>query len=533
MSELPQIESSNDVVDNADHVEMTNETSTERESIEAEAVVSGEESAGEHDAPCVGTPSKESQANRSFSSDEETHLNSPWGSSIYGGPRSTSSNSSWGTAIYTDMRFTMVSNLCFFIGACIQTYTSIVDLKDAKEAALEDDDDWDDDYDDDKWDDEYDDDDWCDDDYVYTVADKSYYVLYSIGPLLYIINALIDVRWLKEQAAYQWSCLRGDNSSVQPENSEQQQVQYHRIIEVHTNNTEDMNTFDDDGSCSASSVDTSYKTEANWQLVAAVVFGIGALFEFYSTFLDDYYQDEDEWDDDAYLIKMENKRKWYVSNYKIDTIGMHLYLLSGVIMLIAQRNSYRSGWQFGCCFRDIRRECFSGQQDDEDEQSRDIPVSTNPTESSNRLAQLLMFLGTILFVCGTLLDCTISWMSDPAVRHDVDPTNNLNEMTLSIFDLISSLLWNVDAVLYICADVLLYSLHKKGSKGRQWLFKKRVRCNCMEADNEDMEEDQNGQEYLRREDRSPLPMLPDLGRHNRATQPLLGRGSSITSYSSL
>ena len=67
------------------------------------------------------------------------------------------------------------------------------------------------------------------------------------------------------------------------------------------------------------------------------------------------------------------------------------------------------------------------------------------------------------------MDCSIAWLSDPAIRKDFGLNSksvlDLNRVTLSTFDLVSSILWNIDAVLYICADVLLYSLHmKKGTK---------------------------------------------------------------------
>jgi len=493
MSTTSPIERSNNSFDEDCHVEMTNELETEHDNTGSEAVTY-EETISEKDTTIVRTPVK-SQETQSCFSDEETLPNSPWGSvTDHGDAGSTSSNSSWGTAIYTDMRYTMVSNAFFLVGACVQSYTAFIDLRDAKEER--------DDYDDD----DYDDDD--DDDYVYTVADKAYYALYSVGPLLYIINSIIDVRWLREHSGSPWSwsfwcrCVRHNNSlsSVEIPNTEQQE-QYRCIVEVDINDTEETSNFDDAGSYSTmgDSVGTAYRSELFWQLVAALLFGLGATFEFYSTFLDDYWGDEDDSDDDAYLIKMENKRNWYVSNYKIEFIGMHLYLFSGIIQLISQRNSYRSGGKL----------CFGSQDDKE---SDDTPDSTNPIDSSNRLAELLMFLGTALFVFGTLMDCGIAYLSDPSIRLGMDPSKtifwDLNQFTLSICNLISSMLWNVDALFYIWADILLYSLHKKGSKGRKWLCKKRLNCICTGEDNETALRDDN---HLK---------------------PLL-RGHSITSYSSL
>ena len=500
--EIMSAGTSNDSCNSGNHVEMTNEMSTE------------------HD--CIEAISPKKALDQSCSSDEETHPNSPWSSFLEGDTRSIASNSSWGSAIYTDMKFTMVSNLVFLLGASVQTYTTIMDLKDAKEEALEDDDGWDDDGD-------YDDDDY-DDDYVYTIADETWYVLYSLGPFLYFINSIIDVRWLITQTGspFSWRfcpyCPSNDTSSRESENPNGQEP-YQRIVEVVTGSTEGRDD-DDSSSCSSmeSSIRVSYTTDMAWMLVAVFFFGAGAIFEFYSTLLDDYWDDDEDWDDDSYLIEQEHQLKWYVSNYKINFIGMHLYLISGLIMLIAQRESYRSGFKIPCC-----RRLLSPCRETMDEDDTDKPSSNNPVESSNRLAQLLMFLGTVLFVCGTLLDCTIAYVSDPAIREDMDPSKrylwDINEVTLSILDLISSLSWNVDAVLYICADILLYSLHKKGSKGRKWLFKKRRRCGCAGEDGESSIDEEF-------EIDPSIPMFPDLKSDDTVVKPLL-RGTSMTNYSSL
>merc|ERR1740130_1066983 len=90
---------------------------------------------------------------------------------------SSASSSSWGSDEYIDMRYSFISNFMFLAGASIQTYTSIIDLKDSRAYAL------------------MDDDGGGDDDYVNTFSDKMYYVLNSLGPFLYILNACIDIRW--------------------------------------------------------------------------------------------------------------------------------------------------------------------------------------------------------------------------------------------------------------------------------------------------------------------------------------------------
>mmetsp|Transcript_12827 Transcript_12827/g.32323 ORF Transcript_12827/g.32323 Transcript_12827/m.32323 type:complete len:474 (+) Transcript_12827:216-1637(+) len=470
MSTIQQAEPSNDGSDHEVHVELTQEIRTD-EVLEQEHTR-------------VITPTKDG----SFSSGDDTFPESPLSSiSDY---RSIISNASWGTKTIAEMKFTVVSNWLFFVSASLQTFTSVVDLTSAQEEESQ------------VWDDDRD-----DDDYVYTALDKTYYVLYSFAPFLFIISALIDVQYYNDQRAISiWSLsfwfpyfFPSDNNSwTEIETSEHQEQEYQRIIEVNTNNVERINSFVEEEDNSYSTMESTVAESPYLHLAAAVAFLLGACFEFYSTFLYDYYQDIDDWDDDAYLIKQEMKRTWFVSDYRIDFVGMHLYLLSGVLSLISQRDSFRSGWK--CVFSECRSE------------------STRSADSSYRTATLFMLLGTVLFVGGTLLDCTISWISDPALRHDMDPGLHLNQVQLSWFSLTSSLMWNIDAVLYVMADVLLYSLHKEGSEGQKWLCQ-----NSTEADQETQDEEISEDDHdWYSNDNESMPILQSLSRE-----------SSINSYSSI
>jgi hypothetical protein len=389
---------------------------------------------------------------------------------------SSSSSSSWSTYEYIDLRYTFISNLMFLVGASIQTYTSIIDLKVSRADALMDDD-------------------GCDDDYVNTFSDKMYYVLNSLGPFLYIMNACIDIRWQLDLAStplswlsiWSWCRCRFARRSQQEESptssddnndrdlttEEEEQHQQYQYQEAGEN--VDSNNDDDEISLSTiqSAITSSFEStdETYWGLVTGFIFGIGATFELYSTFLDDYYEDADDWDDDTYLIKEEMKRPWYASNYKIGFIGMNLYLLSGIVELIAQRKSYRSGCNISmsCCRRDEQHPTNKPQS--VELESTLLSSSSSSSLSPDKITKTLMFLGTFLFVCGTLLDCTIALLYDPEARHDLDlnKTVIINNVVLDTCSLISSLLWNVDAVLYIISDILLYSLHKEDSKARRWL----------------------------------------------------------------
>lgn len=467
------MESSNDDSGQEAHVKLTQELTTEHEVnsyIEYINVIN-------------------STKDCSFTSEDETFPESPMTS--VGDSRSVLSSESWGTYTIAEMNFTVMSNLLFLAASSIQTFTGIVDLTSAKyeESRV-----WDDDSD--------------DDDYVYTALDRTYYALYSFAPLLCIFSALIDLRYYKGLTAAplsSWSfwCpyfVRNEYASEEIDSSQAQtqQEQYRPIVEVDTTNVERINSFVEDEQNSCSTMESSAAENPFYHLAAALLFGLGACFEFYSTFLYDYYEDADCWDDDAYLIKEEMKRAWFVSDYRVDIIGMHLYLLSGVMSLIAQRDSFRSGWR--CVFSECQSE------------------STRSIDSSYRIATLLMLFGTVLFVGGTLLDCAISWISDPMLRHDMDPALHLNQVTLAWFGLTSNLMWNIDAILYVISDIFIYSLFKKGSEGQKWLFKNS--CTGTDEDTEDAESSE--EEFWNSKDDESLPMIRPLE-----------RGSSITSYSSI
>mmetsp|Transcript_775 Transcript_775/g.1882 ORF Transcript_775/g.1882 Transcript_775/m.1882 type:complete len:503 (-) Transcript_775:245-1753(-) len=459
------------------------------------------------------SPSEKPHEASSCSFEESTEMNSPWSSfrddDETDGGSITSSESSWETYKFVDLRYTMVSNSFFFVGACIQTYTNIVTLKSARADWLIDDNG--------PW----------DDDYELTAGDKAWYVLYSLGPFLYIINACIDIRWNMEYLSWSslWSwicrCFRsngpGHNSPRQNQENHYRRMQEGEVMFFNVV-SDDSNSLSTTQSSSLSSSDES---EACWQVVGAFIFGTGAIFEFYSTLLDDYYEDVDDgWDDDAYLIQNEEKRMWYLSNYRMGFVGMHLYLLSGVIELISQRNSYRRGCRVACCGRHIS--CSDGTDD-----------GGRSRFSSERLAGYFMFLGTVLFICGTLLDCTMAYISDPNIRHSMDPTRkvsfDVNEVTLATCDLISTMLWNVDAVLYIVADVLLYNLHKKNSRGRKWLCEKLspyLSSGDQDHGNEVNQIDELSRAYL-------LPVFEGTNIHNGCDDQALLDGSSISNYSTL
>ena len=343
------------------------------------------------------------------------------------------------------------------------------DLRSAKSKALL----VDDDLEDDAWDETH----------VYTFGDKAYYFFFSLAPFLCLMSALLDVHYFgKFYASSSWRrpwttrcfCFRrGTSNTVMKMALEENLDQYHFIVQADDHNdaeaVEDIDdNNDDDDSDSFSVVDDT--TSAHWHLAAAIVFGIAAVLELYCTLLYDYYEDVDYWDDDSYLVEEENKRKWYVSNYRIDFLGMHLYLLSGILAMIAQRSGLVSRCNWLC------RSTNTGNVECQLE-----------TESSDGLATVLTVLGTTFFISGTLMDCTIAWLSDPLLRRDLRV--HMQPITICKFGLTSCLCWSIDAVLYIWADVLIYSLHLKGSEGR-WLLRGWF-CNDYDEGKSEEEEQRN------------------------------------------
>jgi len=75
-------------------------------------------------------------------------------------------------------------------------------------------------------------------------------------------------------------------------------------------------------------------------------------------------------------------------------------------------------------------------------------VSGLGLDFSNR-ALILGFMGECLFVIGSILDCLTSYVSDPDLI-------NLSQTDIHILAFISSVLWVIDAFLYLAADIIIY-----------------------------------------------------------------------------
>ena len=140
-----------------------------------------------------------------------------------------------------------------------------------------------------------------------------------------------------------------------------------------------------------------------WEVWAALSFGAGAVLEFacYAVLGDDE-------EGPAYVATM--------------IVSMHIYLLSGILALRGQGLRCRS-----CAGR---------------------------CSSSSALVGLFMEGGAFLFLLGCLIDVSLSWLSNPQLLA-------LSPTILAWGNLASTLTWLLDAVLYVSADCILYSLPRR------------------------------------------------------------------------
>lgn len=211
-----------------------------------------------------------------------------------------------------------------------------------------------------------------------TASDDLFYFLYTFGPVVYLGVALLEIR----QAL--WS-ISSDTTSAK------------RLSSLW------------------------------WRLAAALVFGLGAMCEIYSTVLDDVFETEDSWVDDAYHLQVAAERPWFASNYKLNAMSVHLYLVSGLLRFVsflkASSKATNSRLQYAFPDNDISWRNW-------------------------------ILLGAAqVFVVATLFDCILSYIYDPQTWRDAANVSH-DYLFLDKVDTASTILWNVAAVLYILADLM-------------------------------------------------------------------------------
>jgi len=191
-----------------------------------------------------------------------------------------------------DMIYSLSSNLLFLAGACVQTAVAIWDVIDAISDANED---------------------AAEDDNTVSLVDdltdhqdlesRMYSIMTCVGPFLYIMNAIVDVKWAvtlpptvdgeDEVRGSVWAAFR--NVPLWNFITQRDDVIVEDVI------MEKLSDF-----------------------ATGITFGIAALFEFYGTFFD---EDENATHVKAYLA----------AGYKVNMVAMHTYLLSGIFAVQKDR----------------------------------------------------------------------------------------------------------------------------------------------------------------------------------------------------
>jgi len=151
-----------------------------------------------------------------------------------------------------------------------------------------------------------------------------------------------------------------------------------------------------------------FGSNPKYEIWAAITFGVAAVLETITCIF---------WTEDINLLQVN-----------IYVVAMHIYFVSGALSLIAQGMSCsflcRSAWSCSCC------------------------------NSKRVIAKIFMDLGAILFLVGSTVDVVVSYLYEPAI-------GNLSPGTLAATNLLSSILWFCDALLYIAADCVIYSLFRR------------------------------------------------------------------------
>lgn len=309
---------------------------------------------------------------------------------------STSSNSNAETVAHPeDMKYSLCSNLLFLVGASIQTYVAIWDVADATSADPENDDksasvDF--------MDDIFDHDD---------LSSRIYYLLNSLGPFLYMVNAIVDIKFATtlRSSPTRGGGGGGNTTTIAAVNISNTGSEEQGQISSFLSDLLHGGVMDREEGISETHI-----MEKMWDLASAITFGVGATLEFYGTFFDDAEEENTAADEGSYF-----------PSYIVNILSMHIYLISGLI----------------ATHKDRELICYPG----------------------GSISRRLIACGMMLFLMGSILDCVISYLYNPTLAHD----HILSDLSLSWCNLLSTLLWNVDAIFYVMADFLLFSVYDTGA----------------------------------------------------------------------
>lgn len=291
-----------------------------------------------------------------------------------------------------DMKFSLCSNLLFLVGASMQTYIAVWDLEDAESDAATGSSPEDDGNNNNNNNAEFMDD-FLDHD---VLRSRIYTVLNRLGPLLFILNAIVDIKWAMVLPAVSLDYTTPPTTNGSEQEARRNLFPTFRGLPYWAIITRQEGTSLDN--------DISGKL---WDLAVAFTFGLGALFEFYSTFIDD--------DDDA--KNDEHTTGVLLAGYRVSMVSVHIYLISGLLTVHKERVLV----------------CYPG----------------------GSKIRRLKACGMMLFLTGSINDVVLSYLYNPQLVAD----NIVSEVTLAWCNLCSTILWNTDAIFYVLADYLLLSAH--------------------------------------------------------------------------
>lgn len=298
----------------------------------------------------------------------------------------------------------LAPHLFFLVGSSIQLFLSLCDLRDSRRDA--------------QWDAEHLD--WTDDDYGSSnnntsneggnqggnddygasggsISANMYAVLYSMGPLLYLCNAFIDAKG---------ALGKGGEPDNNCHDLRYGRNQFKQCIGL--GNEATLRGRDQEGRREQGA------DEKLWELWVGCSFGLGAALELTSTLLPDLLGDSDGSQTAA---------------ARISVVSMHIYLLSGLLHL-----------------PDARKELQKLHHGDTGMQ---LAASTSFCASSS-IVHFLSVSKTAMFIAGSFLDCTISYIYDP----DLVSESALSEVSKAWCSLSSTLLWNICAIFCVIAECL-------------------------------------------------------------------------------
>jgi len=260
-----------------------------------------------------------------------------------------------------------------------------------------------------------------------------------LGAILFLLNSIIDIYWSLRSIVTTSNNHKDVISSIplEEEEDDDEENQENRSNNTDTTtatiitsttiiNYETFPYYNGNSDNATSSVSKEEKRALKWNLYSSLLFGIGACMDMISTCIDIGMITTTENVTTNGIQVIES----ILDSDTASLVSSHLYFLSAVLSLLTDYG--------GCCSVDS---CSSSSSDD---------TTIGTTTSTSLVVEKLRWVGDILFLFGSCIDLTITYISDPDIINAI-----INGLTLADWDCISSALWFVDAILYLLADIIL------------------------------------------------------------------------------